>query len=99
MLSLLSIFAAGDAEGPAIHITPGELFRIGEYSITNSMVWGAVSSTLILIALIYTARKMTMRPKRGFTQFVEIGTEFIISTIKNSMGSRKKAIKYAPFFT
>lgn len=99
MLSLFTLFAAENGDGPAIHITPGELFKIGEFSITNSMVWGAFSSLLILIALIYTARKMTIRPKRGFTQLVEIGTEFITTTIHNSMGSRKKAVKYAPFFT
>lgn len=71
MLNFLSLFAA-ESEGPAIHITPGELFKIGEYSITNSMVWGVISSLFILIALIVTARRMTVRPKRGFTQFVEL---------------------------
>lgn len=99
MFNLLTIFASESGDGPAIHITPGELFKIGEYSITNSMVWGVVSSLIILTLLITVARRMTIRPKRGVTQIVEIGTEFIISTIANSMGSRKRAIKYAPFFT
>lgn len=98
MLNFLTLLAATEGDGPAIHITPGELFKIGEFSITNSMAYGAISSLLILLVLIATARRMTVKPKRGFTQFVEIGTEFIISTIQNSMGSRKKAIKYAPFF-
>lgn len=98
MLNFLTLLAATEGDGPAIHITPGELFKIGEFSITNSMAYGAVSSLLILFVLIVTARRMSVKPKRGFAQFVEIGTEFIISTIQNSMGSRKKAIKYAPFF-
>jgi F-type H+-transporting ATPase subunit a len=98
MPNLLSLFAATEENGPAIHITPGELFKIGEYSITNSILYGAISSIIIIILLSVTARRMTIRPKRGFVQFVEIGTEFIISTIQNSLGSRKKAIKYAPFF-
>lgn len=98
MLNFLTLFATSEEKGPAIHMTPGELFKLGDISITNSMVWGVVSSVLILFLLIVTARRMTIRPKRGFTQFVEIGAEFIISTIQNALGSRKKAIKYAPYF-
>ncbi len=98
MFSLLQLFAATEESGPAIHITPGELFTVGGFSITNSMFYGGICSILIVILLIVAARKMTIKPKRGFIQFVEIGTEFIIGTIQNSMGSRKKAIQYAPFF-
>lgn len=98
MLKFLTLFAASEGSGPSIHITPGELFKIGEYSITNSMLYGAISSVIIVTLLITVARMMTVRPRRGFIQFVEMGTEFIISTIQNSLGSRKKAIKYAPFF-
>ncbi len=98
MFNALRLFAASEESGPAIHITPGELFTIGDISVTNSMFYGLISSILIVIVLTITARRMTIRPKRGFTQFIEIGTEFIIGTIQNSMGSRKKAIKYAPYF-
>lgn len=98
MLNALALFASSESDGPAIHITPGELFKIGEYSVTNSMAWGAVSSFIIVTTLIIVAQRMTVRPKKSLTQFVEIGTEFIISTIQNAIGSRKKAIKYAPFF-
>jgi F-type H+-transporting ATPase subunit a len=92
------LFAASEESGPAIHITPGEVFTIGGYSISNSMFYGAITSVFLIILFSIVARRMTIRPKRGFIQFVEIGTEFIISTIQNSMGSRKKAIKYAPYF-
>ncbi len=98
MFNRLAIFAATEADGPAIHMTPGELFTIGGFSVTNSMLYGVTSSLLIIMLLTAAARRMSVRPKRGFVQFIEIGTEFIIGTIQNSMGSRKKAIKYAPFF-
>jgi len=84
--------------GPPIHIIPGELFHIGGFAITNSMLYGAICSLLILVLLITVARRMTVKPKRGFFQLVEIGTDFIINTIENSMGSREKAVRYAPFF-
>lgn len=99
MFNILQLFAASEKSGPAIHITPAELFTIGGFSITNSMFYGAISSILIITLLIIAARKMTIKPKQGFVQLVEIGTEFIVGTIENSMGSRKKAIYYAPFFT
>ncbi|MCA9330572.1 F0F1 ATP synthase subunit A [Candidatus Saccharibacteria bacterium] len=94
--SLLSFVAAGD--GPSIHITPGELFQWNGHTITNSILYGWLSSIVILIALVIVARMMTLRPRRGLIQFVEIGTEFIISTIAGSLGSRAKAVKYAPYF-
>lgn len=98
MFNFLSLFAATEGDGPAIHMTPGELFKIGEISVTNSMFWGVISSILIMVALFYVAKKMTIKPKKGFTQFVEIGTSFIYSTLQNALGSRKKASKYAPYF-
>ncbi len=99
MLNLFTRFAATEESGPSIHITPGELFTIGDLSISNSMFYGAICSVVIIILFSIVASRMTLRPKRGFTQYVEVGTEFIISTIQNSLGSRKKAIQYAPFFT
>jgi F-type H+-transporting ATPase subunit a len=98
MFNLPVLFAATENGGPAIHIIPEKLFMIGDLTITNSMFYGAISSIVIILLFSYVARKMTIIPKRGFTQFVEIGTEFIINTIENSLGSRKKAIRYAPFF-
>lgn len=99
MINFLSRLAAAETKGPAIHITPANLFTVGGHEVTNSMLYGVITSLFIVIVLIIIARKMTLRPKRGIFQLVEIGTEFIISTIQNSLGSREKAIKYAPFFT
>ena len=96
--SLLSIVAASGGDGPSIHITPGELFQINGYTVTNSILYGWICSVLILVLFVVVARMMTLRPRRGLVQLIEIGTEFIISTIEGSLGSRAKAIKYAPYF-
>lgn len=95
MFRFLTTFAA---DGPPIHIAPSEVFKIGEISITNSMLYGWISAVIILIVFLTVRFMMTIRPRRGFIQFVEIGTEFIIGLIANSLGSRQKAIKYAPYF-
>lgn len=93
--AMLTKFAA---EGPSIHITPGQLFEFGGKPITNSIFYGWISSAVIVMIFILVAKRMTLKPKRGLVQFVEIGTEFIISTLTGSLGSRSKAIKYAPYF-
>ncbi|MBA2279582.1 F0F1 ATP synthase subunit A [Candidatus Saccharibacteria bacterium] len=97
MLNLLRLFAAED-KGPAIHIAPGEIFKIGDISITNSMIYGWACALFILVLFVTVRHGATLRPKRGLIQFVEAGVEFIISLITNSLGSREKAIKYAPYF-
>ncbi len=84
--------------GPVIHITPLEIFKFQGLSITNSIFYAWISSILICLLLIIVARKMTVKPKQGVFQLVEAGTSFVMSTIESAMGSREKAVKYAPFF-
>ncbi len=85
--------------GPVIHIAPGGLFTWHGYTITNAIFFGWICAILFFILFVYIARRMTLRPKGGFTQIVEIGTEFITDTVENSVGDRQLALKYAPFFT
>lgn len=101
MLHLLKSFAAtegAEQSGPVVHITPGELFEIGGLGITNSVFYGVISSIIILTFLIVVAHRMKLRPKGGVTQFVEIGTKFIVDLLASALGSREKALKYGPWF-
>lgn len=98
MFNLLTKFAA-EGSGPIVHITPGELFKIGDFAVTNSMFYGAISSLIALVVLITIARRMTLQPKGGLTQFVEIGATFITDLLDSALGDRKKALRYAPWFT
>jgi F-type H+-transporting ATPase subunit a len=95
--AMLTKFAA-EGDGPAIHITPERIFDLSGQPISNSVFYGWVSSAVIIVLLVFIARHMTLKPKRGLFQFVELGTEFIISTLSGSLGSRAKAVKYAPYF-
>ena len=97
MLSRLFTFAS-ESSGPPVHITPGELFTVGGFTVTNSMLYAWISCLLIAALLIIAARMATIRPRKGFIQFFEIGAEFITNLIENSMHSRAKALKYAPYF-
>lgn len=94
----LTKFAAEGGNGPSVHITPSHLFELGGLTVTNSMLYGIICFVIIFFVLMYAARKMTIRPKRGLVEYVEIGTDFIYSLIASSLGSREKATKYAPAF-
>lgn len=86
------------ASGPVIHITPLEIFEFHGLIITNSIFYAWISSIIICIFLIIVSKNMTVNPKKGVFQLVESGTSFVMSTIESAMGSREKAVKYAPFF-
>jgi F-type H+-transporting ATPase subunit a len=83
---------------PVIHITPLPVFTVGGFMVTNSMLYGIASSLLILVTLITVSRRMTLRPRGGLTQIVEVGTDFITDLLKGALDSEEKAVKYAPYF-
>ncbi len=94
MTNILTNFAID----PVIHITPLTVFTIRGIAITNSMFYGVICAILIMVVLITVARRMTLKPKGGLTQVVEVGTDFITDTLKSALGSEEKAVKYAPYF-
>jgi F-type H+-transporting ATPase subunit a len=97
VFNLITQFAAEKA-GPAVHITPGKITEIGGITITNSMLYGWISSLVLLVVLIFVAQRIKLRPKKGFSQVLEIGSDFITNQMTASLGSRKKALQYAPYF-
>ncbi|HEX5797002.1 MAG TPA: F0F1 ATP synthase subunit A, partial [Candidatus Saccharimonadales bacterium] len=66
--------------------------------ITNSMFYGWICAVVIVIILYFAQRKLTIRSGKGLSQLVDVGAEFIVSTVANSLGSRTLAIRYAPLF-
>lgn len=97
MLSMISQFVA-ESSGPAVHITPGTVYEIGGFQITNSMLYGWICAVLLLVIIIMSAKRIGLRPKRGFSQILEIGSDFIVNQLSGALGSRKKALQYGPYF-
>jgi len=75
MFSVLTRFAA--ESGPSVHIAPAGLFTIRGVEITNSILYAWICSFFIIVVLAIVAWRMTLKPKRGLTQFIEIGVDFI----------------------
>lgn len=97
-MNLLSLFAA-ESDGPHISIAPEKLFEIGGFTITNSMFYGWVCAVLIVLFFYKASKHIGLRVPRGFTQIIDFGADFVINKMMTDiLGSRTRAVKYAPIF-
>ncbi len=95
MMQLLALFAE---DGPAVHVAPGAALHIGGITISNSILYGWCASLVITLLLVWVARRVTVRPKGGFAQFIEVGVDFISNLVLNAFDDKKVGRKYVPFF-
>jgi F-type H+-transporting ATPase subunit a len=86
------------SSGPVVHIAPGPVFHLGSLAITNSIFYGWICSAVLIIIFIWVARRITIKPKGGFIQYVEIGADFITNLVVNAFDDKKKGRKYVPYF-
>jgi F-type H+-transporting ATPase subunit a len=84
--------------GPVVHVAPAGLFHIGGYTITNSILYGWLATAFIVWLLVRTARRVTVKPRGGFVQIVEVGVDFITNLVENSFEDKKVGRKYVPYF-
>ncbi len=96
MISSMNILAA--ESGPHVHIAPGTVWEIGGLTITNAMLYGWICALLIIAAMIWVARHVTVKPKGGVIQYVEAGVDFIRNLVEGSFDDPKVGRKYVPFF-
>ena len=85
-------------EGPHISLRAEPIFKLGDIAITNSVLYGLVVALTMLILGIFAARKAGIKPSGLLTTVFEMAMEFIIGMLVSTLGSRKKAIQYAPIF-
>ncbi|HET7630130.1 MAG TPA: F0F1 ATP synthase subunit A [Candidatus Saccharimonadales bacterium] len=92
----MSQFAA--EAGPAIHLTQQTIFQVGPLYVSNVMLYGWASIIFIIVVLSLAARRLTIHPKGGLLQLVEVIAEFIQGTVDNAFEDKAKAKKYLPYF-
>jgi F-type H+-transporting ATPase subunit a len=98
-IRMLNIFRSFAAEnGPAVHIAPGGVLHIGGVAITNSILYGWLCSLILIIVMVSVARKVTVKPRGGFVQYVEAGVEFITNLVVSSFDDKERGRKYVPYF-
>lgn len=84
--------------GPSVHIAPAQVFQWGSFGITNSILYGWICATVLIILFSIVARRVTVKPRGGFMQIVEIGVDFIGNTVMGAFDDKKVARRYVPFF-
>lgn len=92
---MVGIFGAEELH---VVIAPEVLFTIGSVGITNSMFYGWICSVVIIILLYQAQKRLTIKGAKGFSEILDLGTEFMVNTVANSLGSRRLAIRYTPLF-
>lgn len=95
-MNLLARFA--EDSGPAVHIAPGGVFHLGGLTITNSIFYGWICITIMIIVLVAIARRITVKPQGGLVQFIELGIEFMTGTVKSGFTVKEHVRKYTPYF-
>lgn len=96
MINLFSRFA--EEAGPSVHVAPAEVFKIGDWVITNSILYGWICAVVITAFLIWVSRRVTVKPKGGVIQLVELVVDFITNLVENAFDDKKIGRKYVPFF-
>src|SRR3712207_6241431 len=97
MLNFLTNFAA-ESGGPSVHVAPAHVLEIGSLQITNSILYGWICALVIIALFIWVARRVSVKPKGGLTQVVEVGVDFITNLVENAFDDKKIGRKYVPFF-
>lgn len=92
---MFRIFAA---EEPHTIITPEGLFEIGGFVITNSILYGWICAMFIIFLLIKARKRLKIGGAKSPAEIIEVGTEFMVNMVQSSVGSRTRALKYAPIF-
>lgn len=90
-----SFFAAAEIH---ISLKAEELFKLGPFAVTNSMLYGLVCAIFIAIVMSWAARRIKVRPPRGFVAFFEIMVEYITNLLSGPFGTREKAARFVPIF-
>lgn len=89
-------FASED--GPHVALSPEGITKLAGFTISNSIIYGLICSTALVLLMLAARRKVHLKAARGAAQLVEIVVEFVIGLIEGPLGSRKKAVQYAPIF-
>ncbi|HSW85826.1 MAG TPA: F0F1 ATP synthase subunit A [Candidatus Saccharimonadales bacterium] len=84
--------------GPSVHIAPAGDFHIGPLVITNSILYGWICAALICFGMIWVARRVTVKPKGGVIQYVELAVEFMANVVRDAFEDPKIGERFVPFF-
>lgn len=92
---LLPTFASGV---PEVHIAPQTILYLGPVAITNSILYGWISVVIMTVVFIIAARRVSVHPKGGIIQFIEVVADFMSETVKDAFSNKERSYKYILYF-
>lgn len=94
---MLSLFAASDIH---VSLSPEPLVTIGPFEVTNSMLFGLISSILIITLFLYVARRIMVKPKKKnyLANVIDMLITYVTKMLEGPFGTPEKAAKFAPYF-
>lgn len=78
-----------------ISLKAQELFKLGSFGITNSLLQTFVVSVVLITVALVSYRRIKVVPG-PFQSAVEMGTEWLLGLMEGMLGSMKKAEQYFP---
>ncbi len=78
-----------------ISLKAEELFRVGSYIITNSLLLTSIVSLILMLLGVLVYKKVTIVPGK-LQSLVEMGIEKLLDLMDLVLGSRAKAEQYLP---
>src|SRR6185369_4182890 len=88
------IFAA--TAGPSVSIVAERMFDIGQFHVTNSILLGALGTSLVFWLMFYTRSRVKARKYNRLSIAVLWMYEYLLETVEQVMGDRALARKVAP---
>ena len=86
------------SSSPEVHIAPAGVFHIGNVAITNSILYGWIGTLMMVVLFIWIARRISVKPKGGIIQFIEVIAEYIGGTVEGAFDDKARAQKYLLYF-
>ncbi|MCA9343370.1 F0F1 ATP synthase subunit A [Candidatus Saccharibacteria bacterium] len=74
------------------------VMHIGGFTVTNSMIYGLITGIFMAFVLIWSAKKIKINGQKGFSAVIDVALEFVINLLESPLGSRARAVKYAPIY-
>ena len=78
-----------------ISIKAEELFKIGNFAVTNSLVMTVMVSLLLIGVSLALSKKISLIPGK-FQSVIEMAVEWFLGLMETTLGSRHAAEKYFP---
>lgn len=94
-MGLYNMFASST---PEVHIAPQTVFSIGGLNISNSILFGWISLAIMCVLFIWVAHRITVKPKSGIIQYIEVIADYITGTVEGAFDEKERAQKYILYF-